>query len=66
MRKEVIKCDCCDALLDYEHSSYDNCEFYNISRQFIHGWAAIDRTFGESSTFQICKNCFNEKFGLKR
>lgn len=66
MRKELIKCDSCDALLDYEHSSEENCKFYNISLEFIRGWAAIDKSLGANSTFQICKKCFDEKLGLKR
>lgn len=65
MKKELIKCDGCEKLLDYENSSEDNCEFYNISKEFIRGWAVIDMSFGANSTFQICKECF-EKLGLSR
>jgi len=60
MRKELISCDSCGVLLDYETSSEGNCEFYNISREWIRGWSAIDRSFGADSTFQICKKCLGK------
>lgn len=58
MRKEIIKCDKCGKMLDYENSSEDNCEFYNLTIEHIKGWASIDRSFGANTTFQICLECF--------
>lgn len=65
MRKEIIKCDKCGKILDYESSNEDNCEFYTIGKEFISGWAAIDKSFGANSTFQVCLKCFKE-FGLSK
>ena len=45
-------------MLDYENSSEENCEFYNLTREHIKGWGSIDRSFGANSTFQICLDCF--------
>ena len=65
MRKEIIKCDKCQKNLDYEHSNEKNCEFYNISREYISGWSSIDKSFGANSTFQICKECFEKYLKIK-
>ncbi len=65
MKKEIINCDKCKKELDYEHSDEKNCDFYNISREDIRGWGSIDRSFGASSTFQICSECFEKYLNLK-
>lgn len=59
MRKEIIKCDKCGKLLDYENSNEDNNQFYNLTIEFISGWFSVDHSFGENTTFQICLDCFN-------
>jgi hypothetical protein len=59
MKKTLIKCDKCGTLLDYENSSEENNQFYNLTREDFLGWATLDKSSGRNSTFQICLKCFN-------